>query len=293
MPPILIFFIFIRLSGRYNSNNRLTLSKTVTDDENPKLKTHPKQDKNDEILRFVDYWKERTGRLPEELIFDSKLTTYKNLNKLNKLGIDFITLRRRSQKMIEAINNESISAWRRIELQEVSRIYRTPRILNQKITLNDYDGPIRQMVIADLGHEKLTFLLTNQLTHSAPKLVKRYAERMIIENNIEDGIDFFHMDALSSAVAMKVNLDLQLTLMASSLYRIFSSRIGNGYQNAKSRHIFRDFIDATATVIISEKEIVVRLQKRSHNPLLIAADFDKIDTPIPWLGRKKLQLVFG
>ena len=35
----------------------------------------------------------------------------------------------------------------------------------------------------------------------------------IIENTIEDGIDFFHMDALSSAVAMKVNFDLQLTLM--------------------------------------------------------------------------------
>ena len=38
---------------------------------------------NDEILRFIEFWKERTGRLPEELIFDSKLTTYKNLNKLN------------------------------------------------------------------------------------------------------------------------------------------------------------------------------------------------------------------
>ena len=252
-----------------------------------------KETQNDEILRFVDFWKERTGRLPEELIFDSKLTTYKNLNKLNRLGINFITLRRRSRKMIEAVNAEPLSAWRRIELQGVSRIYRTPRILNQKITLNDYEGLIRQTIIADLGHEQPTFLLTNQLTRAAPKLVKRYAERMIIENNIEDGINFFHMDALSSAVAMKVSLDLQLTLMASSLYRIFSARIGNGYQNAKSRHIFRDFIDATATVIITEKEILVRFQKRSHNPLLIAAGFDKIDMSIPWLGRKRLHLMFG
>ena len=116
---------------------------------------------------------------------------------------------------------------------------------------------------------------------------------MIIENNIEDGIDFFHMDALSSAVAMKVNFDLQLTLMASSLYRLLSSKIGNGYQNAKSRHIFRDFIDATGTVIITEKEILLRFQKRAHNPLLIAADFDKINIPIPWLGGKRLQLIFG
>ncbi len=251
-----------------------------------------KDSQNDEILRFIEFWKERTGRLPEELIFDSKLTTYKNLNNLNQMGIDFITLRRRSKKMLQEINNEPISVWRRIELQGVSRIYRTPRILDRKIVLNDYEAPIRQMVIADLGHENPTFLLTNQLIRSAPKLVQRYAQRMVIENNIEDGIDFFHMDALSSAVAMKVNFDLQLTLMASSLYRVLSSRIGNGYENAKSRHIFRDFIDATAKINITENEIIVHFQKRAHNPFLIAAGFDKIDILIPWLGGKKLQFIF-
>ena len=148
------------------------------------------------------------------------------------------------------------------------------------------------MVVADLGHEEPTFLLTNQLNRSAAKLIERYAQRMIIENNIADGIDFFHMDALSSAVAMKVNLDLQLTLMASSLYRLFGFRIGNGYQRAKSRHIFRDFIDATATVGITESDIIVRFQKRAHNPLLIAANFDQVDIKIPWLGRRKLRFIF-
>jgi transposase len=252
-----------------------------------------KDSQNDEILRFIEFWKERTGHLPEELIFDSKLTTYNNLNNLNQMGIDFITLRRRSKKMLQEINNEPISVWRRIELQGVSRIYRTPRILDRKIVLNGYQAPIRQMVIADLGHEDPTLLLTNQLSRSAPKLVQRYAQRMVIENSIEDGIDFFHMDALSSAVAMKVNFDLQLTLMASSLYRLLGSKIGNGYENAKSRHIFRDLIDATAKINITENEIIVHFQKRAHNPFLIAAGFDKIDIQIPWLGGKKLQFIFG
>ena len=116
---------------------------------------------------------------------------------------------------------------------------------------------------------------------------------MLIENNIEDGIDFFHMDALSSAVAMKVNCDLQLTLMATSLYRLLAVRIGNGYEIAKSRHLFRDFIDASADVTIAEKAIVVKFQRRAHNPLLIAAGFDKTDVVIPWLGRKRLRLVLG
>jgi transposase len=252
-----------------------------------------KDDQNEEILNFVQFWKQRTGHFPEELIFDSKLTTYRNLNKLNQLHIAFITLRRRSRNMVQAVHNEPVSAWRRIELQGVSRKYKNPKILDRKITLRDYQGLIRQLVITDLGHEEPTFLMTNQLNRSAAKLIERYAQRMIIENNIADGIDFFHMDALSSAVPMKVNLDLKLTLMASSLYRLLGARIGNRYNHAKSRQIFRDLIDATAIVTITKKNIMVRFQKRANNPYLIASDFDKIDIPIPWLRGKKLRFIFG
>ena len=252
-----------------------------------------KDQQNDEILRFVRFWKERTGRYPEELIFDSKLTTYAKLNELNRLGIQFITLRRRSPGLVREIDQTPSSAWRRIELKGVSRKYKHPRILDGRIALADYDGPLRQVVATNLGHEEPTILLTNQLTKTAAKLVGRYAQRMIIENSIADGIDFFHMDALSSAVAMKVNCDLQLTLMASSLYRLLAGRIGRGYEHAESRHLFQDFVDATAKVKITESEIVVRYQKRAHNPLLVAAGFDRTDTVIPWLGGKRLQLVFG
>jgi hypothetical protein len=252
-----------------------------------------KDQQNDEILHFVRFWKERTGRYPEELIFDSKLTTYAKLNELNRLGIQFITLRRRSPGLVREIDQTPLSAWRRIELKGVSRQYKTPRILDGRITLSDYDGPLRQVIVTDLGHEEPTILVTNQLTRTAAKLVGRYAQRMIIENSIADGIDFFHMDALSSAVAMKVNCDLQLTLMASSLYRLLAGRIGRGYEHTVSRHLFRDFVDATAEVEITESAIVVRYQKRAHNPLLIAAGFDTTEAAIPWLGRKRLRLVFG
>jgi hypothetical protein len=252
-----------------------------------------KGEQNDEVLRFAEYWKQRTGRLPEELIFDSKLTTYANLNKLNRMGIRFITLRRRTPQLLAAIARIPASAWRRIELESPSRAYRTPRVLDERITLNDYEGALRQLTVTDLGHEEPTLLLTNQLKRSPTHLVGRYAQRMLIENNIEDGIDFFHMDALSSAVALKINCDLQLTLMASSLYRLLAVRVGHGYEAAKSRHLFRDLIDASAEIAITEGEIVVRYQKRAHNPLLIAAGFDRTDDVVPWLGRKRLRLVFG
>lgn len=252
-----------------------------------------KDQQNDEILRFVEFWKQRTGKLPEELIFDSKLTTYANLSELNRQGVQFITLRRRGPQLLHELAARPRSAWRKIELAGVSRLYKTPRILDEQVMLKDYDGPLRQITVADLGHEEPTLLLTNQLRRSAAKLIERYAQRMLIENNIADGVNFFHMDALSSAVALKVNCDLQLTLMASSLYRHLGQRIGNGYQTVKSRHLFRDFIDATATIDIDERAINVRYQKRAHNPLLLAAGFAETDTRIPWLGNKRLRFQFG
>jgi hypothetical protein len=234
-----------------------------------------------------------TRQRPDELIFDSKLTTYANLNRVNQQGIDFITLRRRTPQLLQKIAQQPLSAWRRIELEATRRAYRTPRILDQTIRLRDYDGPLRQLVVADLGHEEPTLLLTNQLRRSPVQLIGRYAQRMLIENGIEDGIDFFHMDALSSAVALKVNCDVHLTIMASSLYRMLANRIGAGYETAKSKHLFRDFVDATATVTIDKQTIEVRFQKRAHNPLLLAASFDRTDLRVPWLQGKKLRLVFG
>ena len=252
-----------------------------------------KEDQEGAVLVFVRFWKQRTGHYPEELIFDSRLTTYARLNELNGLGVHFITLRRRSPKILRDMAALPASAWRQVELKNVTRLYRTPRLLDRRITLPGYDGPVRQLTITDLGHEEPTLLLTNHLTQSPARLIGRYAQRMLIENQIADGVDFFHLDALSSAVALKVNCDLLLTLMASSLYRLLAGRVGHGYETAKSRHLFRDFVNATAAVTITGEEIQVRFQRRAHNPLLIAADFDQTNVAIPWLGKKRLRFVFG
>src|SRR6516225_2971053 len=98
-----------------------------------------KNQQNDEVLRFIDFWKQHTGQRPDELIFDSKLTTYANLKRVNQQGIDFITLRRRTPQLVHKIAQQPFSAWRRIELEATRRAYRTPRILDQTIRLRDYD----------------------------------------------------------------------------------------------------------------------------------------------------------
>jgi len=252
-----------------------------------------KADQANEVLRFVEFWQARTGVLPEELVFDSKLTTYANLDALNKMGIHFITLRRRSAGLLAELQAAPPSAWRRIELKSVHRAYRTPKIFDRRICITDYTGPIRQIAVTDLGHPEPTLLLTNQLRRGAAGLLETYAKRMLIENSISDGVDFFHMDALSSTIAMKINCDLQLTLMGSSLYRRFGAQLGGPSAPAESRHIWRDFIDTSARVSITPDTIEVRYGKRAHNPYLLDAGFAETDIPVPWWQNRKLKLTFG
>jgi hypothetical protein len=56
---------------------------------------------------------------------------------------------------------------------------------------------------------------------------------MVIDKGIADGIAFFPMDALSSAVAMKITCDVQLTLMASSLYRLLGARLAGAMRSPR------------------------------------------------------------
>ena len=57
---------------------------------------------------------------------------------------------------------------------------------------------------------------------------------MIIENTIADAFDIVHMDAVSAEVPIKVDLDLQLTLTSTNLYRILGKRLGNGFKTLKT-----------------------------------------------------------
>ena len=253
----------------------------------------PKVDQADEILRFVEFWHKQTGQNPAELVFDSQLTTYANLSWLNQQKIHFLTLRRRSRRMLGQIFSRPASAWRWITLPALTRTFRTPRVLDERIRLKDYDGPLRQITIIDLGHEEPTILLTNNLKSGCPTLVTRYAQRMLIENGISEAIQFFHLDALSSMVGLKIDFDLQITLMASSLYRLLAARIGREYGKAQAKTIFSNLLEVSATVQINEHEVIVSLDKRAHNPYLVASQFTDQPVPMPWLGNRRLLIRFA
>ena len=112
---------------------------------------------------------------------------------------------------------------------------------------------------------------------------------MLIENGLADAVDFFHLDALSSAVALNVDFDVLLTVIASGIYRAFAKAL-RGYERAMGRQIFRRFLDTSARVTVSEEAVTVQLPRSAHNPLLIDAGLIGKSTPIPWWNGRPLRI---
>jgi transposase len=222
-----------------------------------------KGEEAEEIFRFISFWEKAHGERPRHLVFDSRLTTYANLARLEQMGITFMTLRRRSAALLKEIALLPRSAWRTVELDVPTRKFRTPRVFEQTIRLAGES--FRQLFIQDLGHDEPTLLLTNDRRSSAAKLITRYAQRMLIENALSDAVRFFHMDALSSAVGLKVDFDMSLLVIASGLYRLLA-RTMRGYADAQARLIFRDLIDMPASVDVTTSGVQVHFHRRAHLP---------------------------
>ncbi|MBZ5590536.1 MAG: hypothetical protein LAO05_18455 [Acidobacteriia bacterium] len=246
-----------------------------------------KGEEAEEIFRFIDFWQRTHGDRPRHLVFDSRLTTYGNLGRLDALGITFITLRRRSPRLRKEIALVPRSAWRTVELEVPTRKYRFPRVFERPVALVK-GHTFRQMFIEDLGHDDATILLTND-RRGAAAVITRYAQRMLIENALSDAVRFFHLDALSSAVGLKVDFDMALLVIASGLYRLLA-RTMRGYADAQARQIFRDLIDMPATVEVTSTEVIVQFHRRAHLPIVLASG--RLNTPVkvPWWNGLPLRL---
>jgi hypothetical protein len=246
-----------------------------------------KGEEADEILRFVAFWEKHHGARPRHLVFDSRLTTYANLVKLHDMGITFMTLRRRSPALLKEIALLPRSAWRTVELDVPTRKYRTPRVFEQSARIEGQT--FRQLFIQDLGHDEPTILLTNDRRTSVAALITRYARRMLIENALSDAVRFFHMNALSSAVGLKVDFDMALLVIASGLYRLLARQM-RGYADAQARRIYRDLVDMPASVRIERDGVHVHFHRRAHLPIIVASGLLDTPVPIPWWGNLPLTM---
>ena len=217
------------------------------------------------VFGFLEFCKRTHGSRPAHLVFDSRLTTYAGLARLDALGITFITLRRRSPSILAEIDALPASAWRRTTLHVPTRKYRHPRVW-------DTPGRLRlpPALRARPRRRQAHRAAHQRPAQPRPELLTRYAQRRRIENAISDAVRFFHMDALSAAVGLKVDFDMALLVIASGLYRRLAQHL-RGEADSQARQIFRDLVDMPADIEITERQVLVRFHRRAHLPIVIAS----------------------
>lgn len=131
--------------------------------------------------------------------------------------------------------------------------------------------------------------MSNDTEVKPVELVQRYARRMLIENGIAENVDFFHLDALSSAIAIQVDFDLLLTLLANALYRQLARSLV-GFESAQPKQIFRRFLNAPARVTLTDDEVRVRIRRLAHHPILLAGGLLDATPVVPWWEGRRLRL---
>jgi hypothetical protein len=243
-----------------------------------------------EIIAFADYWHHATGEDPGLLVFDSQLTTYKVLDELTARGIRWLTLRQRGKTELARLAALPAARWKTVTIARSGR-HRRPQLHEDMIKLTDVATKVRQIAIRNIGRDDPTLLITNDITSPAKDLFARYAERMIIENELDAYIGGFHLDALSSGVPLNVDLDTTLTVIAGNLYRLFARDLPR-YHTATPDTIWRHFLDNTGTLHVTADSVTCALNLRSHHPVLIDAGIADTETPIPWWGNRKLRFSF-
>jgi hypothetical protein len=248
-------------------------------------------DQSGEPRRFVEFWHELTGSNPSWLYIDSKVMTYPELSTLNQRGIWFVTIRRRGAALLRRLRQLPRSTWQRAVIDTPKRCHQHIRYVDERVGLPGYEGTLRQLAVAGLGREELTLFLSNNVEETARALIVRYAGRNRVEDGLGQAVNFFHLDCLASEVRLNVDVDTALTVLANGCYRWLGKQL-RGFDKAAPKQLYRRFVETAGVVEIEDGRVVVRLDKRSHNPVLREAALDRQPLPIPWLGNRSITFLY-
>ncbi len=248
-----------------------------------------RSESDDQVLSFLSYWKGVEQGLLPTFIFDSKFTTYPKLSELNNQKIKFVTLKRRGKKEIEMV--DTLEGWERIRIPHAKRKYPNPYVHESYVELNKYDGTVRQLIVRGNGREKPTFLITNDFDTDKALILGNYARRWRVENGIAEAVKFFHLNALSSPILVKIYFDIAMTLIADTLYSMLTKRL-RGFENCDAPKVYRNFIRGKGTVTVNDNDVTVTYPKRAHNPILRKVAWSNLPKDLPGLGGVRLNFRF-
>lgn len=223
--------------------------------------------KNEVAIEFLDFYNTNGDRNLKYLVFDSKLTTYANLAKLGN-KIKFLTIRRRGKKIVEGLNQKPSSSWKRVRVTMANGKGRNLKVNDETIFLKDYGGELRQIAITGHGKIKPALLITNDFDKTCDELIRKYTRRWLVEKSISEQIEFFHLNKVSSSMVIKVDFDLTMSILAHNILRLFAMDLP-GYSHLSDYTLYKKFLSMTGSVEIGSDQIIAKIKKRRHLPLLL------------------------
>ena len=248
-----------------------------------------RKEADEQVLSFLSFWKKVQRGIKPTFVFDSKFTTYAKLSALNEHGIRFITLRRRGNNMLDGM--EALESWKRIHIPHAKRKYPNPLVHESVITLPDYEGDLRQVIVRGNGHEKPAFLISNDFDTPSELLVGNYARRWRVENVISEAVKFFNLNALSSPILVKVHFDVVMTMIADTLYTMLAQKL-RGFESCDASKIHRLFVKGKGRITLRGNKITVIFPRRAHNPILRSVAWHRLPQALSWLDGVSLELRF-
>jgi transposase len=248
-----------------------------------------RKEADDQVMSFLSFWKKVQRGIKPTFVFDSKFTTYPKLSALNQQGIRFITLRRRGKNMLDG--TETLESWKRIHIPHAKRKYPNPLVHESFITLPDYEGDLRQVIVRGNGHEKPAFLISNDFDTPSELLVGNYARRWRVENVISEAVKFFNLNALSSPILVKVHFDVVMTMIADTLYTMLAQKL-RGFESCDASKIHRLFVKGKGKITLKGNKITVIFPRRAHNPILRSVPWHRLPQALSWLDEVALDLRF-
>ena len=250
-----------------------------------------RREESQEVLRFVDYWKQVNGTVTETLVFDCKFTKYQVLDQLDNDDVKFITLRNRNKKLIDEILGIPDEKWTKVNLSIPKRKYQKVSVYEQKVKLSKCNNEFRQIAIKDHGREKPTLIITNDKNLSLKSVLEVYAKRWRVENKLAELVAFFNMNALSSPLMIRIHFDILWTMIADTLYHIFAQDLRR-FESNQAPTIFKKFINVPGKVVYDGDKFLIKIRKRAHTPILKGVT--KLQKPIavPWLNNKNLEIIW-
>ena len=226
--------------------------------------------KNQVVLEFLDFYSTSSETDLKYLVFDSKFTTYEQLRQLDEKGIKFITIRRRGVRIVQTLNALSPGQWKTLKIPTSHSKIRTLKVYEQVLTPQGYGQPLRQLALSGHGQEKPALIISNDFDLAAEEMVRKYAQRWLVEKDISEQIEFFHLNKLSSSMVIKVDFDLTMTLFTHNLLRLLAKDLV-GYTQASAGSLFNHFLQNSGQVEITPAAIKVVMRKKRTLPILLAA----------------------